>query len=157
MYQGKDAVVIGGGDSAFQEAIALTAYAGKVTIVMRGSTPRARADLVEAAEQNPAITILRDTRVTEILGDGGVTGVRLDGPDGESVLPCPVVFAFVGLNPDVDYVPAEVERDAGGALVASDDLGTGLPGLWVIGAARSGYGGTLVDASAEAEKVVAAL
>lgn len=134
-----------------------TAYAGKVTIVMRGSTPRARADLVDAVEQNPVITVLRNTKVTEVVGDSGVTGVRVEGPDGEAVLPCPVLFAFVGLEPDVDYMPAGIERDPAGALVAGADLGTSQPGLWVIGAARSGYGGTLTHASADAEKVVAAL
>jgi hypothetical protein len=68
------------------------------------------------------------------------------------VLPCPVLFAFVGLEPDVDYMPAGIERDPAGALVAGADLGTSQPGLWVIGAARSGYGGTLTHASADAEK-----
>ncbi len=157
MYQGKEAVVIGGGDSAFQEAIALTAYASKVTIVMRGSTPRARPDLVEAVEQHPAIALVRDTRIVEIVGEGGVTGVRVQAPDGERVIPCLVVFAFVGLMPDVDFAPAEIGRDAAGALIANDELGTSLAGLWVIGAARSKFGGTLADASADAERVVAAL
>lgn len=155
LYHGKEAVVIGGGDSAFQEAVALTAYAAKVTLLMRGSTPRARAALVTAAEQNMAIEIRRDAPIAEIVGDdAGVTGVLL--ASGE-IVPCAVVFPFVGLAPDVAYVPATVARDAAGALITGDDLRTALPGLWAVGAARSGYGGTLIHASADAERVVAAL
>jgi thioredoxin reductase (NADPH) len=157
MYQGKEAVVVGGGDSAFQEALALTAYASKITLVMRGAAPRARADLVDAVAAHPAIEVLPNTQVTEILGDRGVTGVRLRGPEGESVLDCMVVFAFVGLEPDVAFAPAEIGRDESGALMTGENLSAGLPGLWVIGAARSGFGGKLSDAAADAARVVAAL
>lgn len=157
MFQGRDAVVVGGGDSAFQEAATLAAYARSVTIMMRGETPRARPHLVEAALRNPAITVLPFAEVVEILGDNSVTGVRIHTPDGENALPCSAVFVFVGLKPDVGCVPEDVRRDEAGALVTGDDLSVGMPGLWVIGAARSKFGGLLSDASADAKRVIAAL
>lgn len=160
MYQGMAVVVVGGGDSAFQEALALTAYAEKVTIVMRGATPRAKAALVEQVAQNAKIAVLPNTQVRAILGEatGGVTGVRIQSADNaETTLPCSGVFSYIGLRPDSGYLPAEVNRDATGAVQVAANGKTNLPGLWAIGAVRSGFGGQLSDAAADAQRAVAAL
>lgn len=155
MYAAAATVVVGGGDSAFQEALALVHFAGKVTIVMRGAAPRARADLVARVAAEPKIVLLPNTEVREIVGDAsGVTGVRLASGD---TLPCAGVFVFVGLDPAAHFLPAEVERDAVGAVVAGEDGRTGHDGLWAIGAVRAGFGGLLADAEADAERAVAAL
>jgi thioredoxin reductase (NADPH) len=157
IFHNKEAVVIGGGDSAFQEAVALTLYASKVTILMRGETPRARQEFVDRVVANDKIVVLSGTQVCEVIGDGkAVTGVRTKDAGSEQIVPCSAIFAFVGLDPSVDFLPADVERDDVGAIVTTD-LQTSMPGLWAIGAARSGFGGLLSDGSVDAEKLVAAL
>jgi thioredoxin reductase (NADPH) len=159
MIQGKEAVVVGGGDSAFQEALALSQHASKVTIVMRGKGPRARTDFVKRVAADPKLVQLTNARVIEILGNGsnGVEGVRIDTGSGERTLPCKGVFIYVGLEPNTGFVPAGLRRDENGALVTTNRGATSLPGLWAIGAARSGHGGLLSDAAADARRVIDAL
>src|SRR5690606_24158122 len=79
MYQGKDAVVVGGGDSAYQEALTLSAFCNKVTIVYRGDAPKARADFAERVAADPKLVEMANTEVLEVLGSPGqgVEGVRL--------------------------------------------------------------------------------
>ncbi len=160
MFNGLDTVVVGGGDSAFQEALALSEYASKVTIVMHGDGPRARFDYLQRAAANPKVVLLIHTRVLAINGssDRGVESVHIQTAGvKESILPCAGVFIFIGLEPNTGFLPAELGRDERGALVTSDQCATALPGLWAIGAVRSGSGGLLTDAAADAERVVAAL
>jgi thioredoxin reductase (NADPH) len=160
MFEGTETVIVGGGDSAFQEAIALSQFASKVTMVMRGKGPRARAELVEQAAANPKLVRLANTRVVAIEGVAGkgVEAVRLQTEgQAEVTLPVAGVFVFIGLEPNTGFLPADVPRDAAGAVLTSDLCATSLPNLWAIGAARSGYGGMLTDAAADAKRVIAAL
>ena len=157
MYVGKDTVVVGGGDSAFQEALALAQYAGKVTLVYRGATPGARADLVARAGAEAKIVQLANTQPVAILGGDGVDGVRVSRGGAEETIACAGVFIFAGLTPNSECAPAEAARDAAGGLVVDAKCATSVPGLWAIGAVRAGYGGTLDDAAADAARAVAAL
>lgn len=160
MFRDMETIVVGGGDSAFQEALALSQYASRVTIVMRGSVPRARAELLEQAAANPKLILLSNTRIISIDGTPG-TGVEsvriITEGEAEKTMPCLGVFIFIGLEPNTQFLPADLKRDHAGALVTSDRCETTLAGLWAIGAVRSGYGGMLTDAAADAERVVAAL
>jgi thioredoxin reductase (NADPH) len=160
MFSEMETVVVGGGDSAFQEALALSQFASKVTMVMRGAAPRARADLIERAAADPKLVRLANTQVVAIEGAAGkgVESVRIktEGQE-EKVLPTGGVFVFIGLEPNTAFLPADLPRDAAGALITSEQCATALPGLWAIGAVRSGYGGMLSDAAADAERVIAAL
>lgn len=159
LYQGKQTVIVGGGDAAFQEAIALAIYAGEVTILMRGDAPRARRDFVDAVAALSNVKLVPNATVEAILGSAGegVTGVRISENSGSRELPCSAIFAFIGLEPVSQYLPADVARDALGAVETSTGLATNVPGLYAIGAVRSGFGGRLSDAAADAEAVVAAL
>jgi thioredoxin reductase (NADPH) len=160
MFQGMETVIVGGGDSAFQEAIALAHFATKVTILMRAAAPRARAELQELVAANPKLSIRPNTRVLAVLGTPGkgVEAVRIaTAGRGEETLPCGGVFVFVGLEPNTAFLPESLNRDAAGALITSDQCATSLPGLWAIGAVRSAYGGMLVDAAADAQRAIAAL
>jgi thioredoxin reductase (NADPH) len=160
LFQDMDTVVVGGGDSAFQEALALAQFASRVTIVMRGTAPRARADLQQRVAGHPKLVQLTSTKVLAILGapGKGVHGVRIQTAGaGESTLSAAGVFVFIGLEPNTAFLPEGVSRDPAGTLITTDQCATALPGLWAIGAVRSGYGGMLTDAAADAERVVAAL
>lgn len=158
MYQGESAVVVGGGDSALQEALVLAQYCDAVHLVHRRDAYRARADLVEQVSKNPKIAAIFNATVTAISGAQMVQGVTLRHADGrEEQLPCAGVFAYIGLVPNADMLPAEVQRDTAGCVKTNDELETGVRGVWAVGAVRSGYGGTLDDAIAEAERVAEAV
>lgn len=158
MYQGECAIVVGGGDSALQEALVLANYCDKVYLVHRRDAYRARADLIEQVCANGRIEAINNTTVAAISGDDMVRGVTLRHADGrEDALACAGVFVYIGLDPNSGMLPAEVQRDAAGAAKTGDNLETAVRGLWAIGAVRSGYGGTLSDAIAEAQRVAAAV
>ena len=70
-------------------------------------------------------------------------------------IPCTGFFAYVGLAPDSGFLPREIARDAGGAVITDESLRTALAGVWAAGAVRSGYSGLLTDAVKEAEIAVA--
>ena len=150
---GRDCVVIGGGDAAFQEAAILTRVARSVTIIMRSGLPRARSDLVAALDGK--VTILAGTRVTAILGDDRVTGVQLDGSPGK--LSCEGVFVFVGGTADSSLLPASVAREQHGGVITDDRKSLGIPGLWAIGSVRSGFAGGLREAGEDARSAVDAM
>jgi thioredoxin reductase (NADPH) len=160
LFDGMETVIVGGGDSAFQEALALSQFASKVTLLMRGTAPRARPDLVERVAANAKIVQLANSRVMEIVGNSekGVEGVRLEtAGEGERTIACAGVFVFIGLEPNTRFLPPEISRDSSGGLITSDHCATALPGLWAVGAVRSGCGGLLTDAAADAERALAAL
>lgn len=160
MFRGMETVVVGGGDSAFQEAAALAEHASRVTVIMRGSAPRARQEFIDRVAANPKIVQVFQTEVAAIEGPpgGGVEAVQLRSADrSESRLATKGVFIFIGLEPNTQFVPASVEKDEIGALNANPNGRTNAESLWVVGAARSGFGGLLTDADEDAQRTANAL
>lgn len=154
MYQGETAMVVGGGDSALQEALVLARYCDKVLLVHRRDRYRARADLVEQVGAHPRIAPVFNATVAAIGGQEMVSSVTLRHADGrEETLSCAGVFAYIGLEPSTGVLPAGVQCDGAGAVKTADTLETDVRGLWAAGAVRSGYAGTLADAVAEADRV----
>lgn len=158
MYQNEDAIVVGGGDSALQEALVLANYCRRVTLVHRGSEFRAAAHFAEPVRSNGKISILWNATVEAILGTTMVEKARVKHGDGRvEELPCAGVFAYIGLTPNAGFLPAEIARDEAGYVKTNDALETTLPGVWAIGAVRSGFAGTLADADNEAHRAAAAV
>ncbi|HYC46280.1 MAG TPA: FAD-dependent oxidoreductase [Burkholderiales bacterium] len=155
MYQNEDAIVVGGGDSAFQEALVLAQYCRRVILVHRGDTFRASPHFVEQVKANGKVTIIRKATLDAILGGKMVEKARVRHTDGRiEELPCAGVFAYIGLAPNAEFLPHEVERDDYGFVRTNDAFATAAPRISAIGAVRSGFGGTLEHALDEAKRAV---
>jgi thioredoxin reductase (NADPH) len=131
-------VVVGGGDAAMDEGLFTTRYASKVSVIHRRDELRASAILKERAFANPKMEFVWNTVVTEVLGEGEVTGVRLrDVVTGEErTMDVSAVFIFIGQHPNTDFLNGLVEMDEGRHIVVNEWMETGLPGLYAAGDAR---------------------
>lgn len=139
-YQDMRVAVVGGGDSAVKEAIFLTRFAKRVTVIHRRSRLRATQILQQRAFDNEKIDFLWDSVVREIVGQQGVTGVRVENvKSGEvSLLPVDGVFIYVGLTPNTGFLNGELELDGRGFIVADERGHTSRPGVFAAGDVRKG-------------------
>ena len=147
MFQDQDVVVIGGGDSALQSAMVLSKFCSKVHLVHRGESFRAQKQWQDAVHAAHNIQIHWNSQASEVIGTEGVQGVRVNG----EVIPCSGFFAFVGLEPTSDFLPAAIARDERGAVFVSNTLETDMPGVFAAGCVRSDCGGRLEDAVADGQ------
>ncbi len=137
-FKDMETIVVGGGDAALEEAIFTTRYATKVTIVHRRDELRGSAILQERAFANDRIDFKWNTIVTEVLGDGQVTGAKLkDVKTGEeSEIATSAVFIFIGQHPNSDFLGDLVQMDKGGHVIVDEWMRTPQPGLFVAGDVR---------------------
>lgn len=135
-FKDKEVVVIGGGDSAMEEALFLTKFASKVTIINRSEKFRASPIMLERARKHEKITILENKTVNEVLGEQKVTGVRLkDAVSGElSDYSCDGMFLAIGHTPNTKLFTKFLEHDDVGYLItAPDSTATKVPGVYAAG------------------------
>ena len=135
-FRDRELVVVGGGDSAMEEATFLTKFASKVTIVHRRDEFRASKIMQERALQNPKIEVRWNAEVVEILGDGGVSGVRLrDTTTGEiTESTTDGVFVAIGHTPNTELFREWLELDADGYLVVREPrTHTSVEGVFAAG------------------------
>ncbi len=151
MYRDEDVVVVGGGDSALQEALVLANFCKRVHLVHRGARFRARQNLIDAVVTRDNIHPLWNAVAEEVLGAQAVNMVRVRNlSNGQrSEIPCTGFFAYVGLEPNCNFAPPEVKRDEHGSLLTDTALQTAIAGLFAAGAVRAGYGGLLTHAVAD--------
>ncbi len=118
-FQGAKLIVVGGGDSAMEEANFLTRFASHVTVVHRRDSLRASKIMIDRAEKNPKISFVWNSAVEEILGDNAVTGVRLvDTQTGKKQdLECEGVFVAIGHEPNTGFLKGQVDLDDKGYIV----------------------------------------
>jgi thioredoxin reductase (NADPH) len=138
MFQAQPVAVIGGGDSAMDEALYLTELASRVTVVHRGDRLRATRVLQERATAHPAIDFRWQTTVEAIEGGEQVEQLRLqDARSGAtSVLPVAGVFIYVGLQPNTEFLQGIIPLDGGGHVAVNHRMETEIPGLFAAGDLR---------------------
>ncbi len=138
-YQDKIVTVVGGGNSAVEEAMYLTKFASKVYLIHRRNELRADKIIQERAFKNDKIEFIWDSVVDEIKGEdvvkylvvrnvksGEVTNLETDG-----------IFPYVGMNPNVDYINGQIEQDARGFIITDNTMKTSLDGVYAVGDVRN--------------------
>ncbi len=169
-YRGKRVAVIGGGNTAAEEALFLTNFADTVTLVHRRDALRAEKILQDRVFGNPKISVLWDSVVEEVVGEGpppGVTGLRLRNVRSSemSLLPVDGVFIAIGHTPNTELFRGQLTMDGEGYLLtAADSTVTNVPGVFAAGDVQDKIyrqavtaAGTGCMAALEAEKYLAAL
>ena len=136
-FRNQDIAVVGGGDSAMEEAVYLTRFATKVTLVHRRDTLRASKIMQEKARANPKIAWALNQEVEAILdgGKGEVTGMVLRHVDtgAKTEVPLSGVFVAIGHTPNTSLFHGQVELDANGYIITHDGAKTSVPGVFACG------------------------
>ena len=169
-YRDKPVAVIGGGNTAVEEALYLTNFASKVTLVHRRYELRAERILQDRLFANAKVEVLWDSVLEEVLGEGdplGVTGARIRNAKSDKVLDVDVhgVFIAIGHDPNTSIFTDQLEIDDGGYIITKpDSTATSIPGVFAAGDVQDKIfrqavtaAGTGCMAALEAEQFVAAL
>jgi thioredoxin reductase (NADPH) len=151
LFRGRTVGVVGGGDSALQEALTLAQHVARVIVMHRGSAFSAQAPYVHQVQQNPKIEVRFGTIVEEAVGAGGLTGVRtrsvVDGTVG--TLDLAGLFVYVGLAPATAWLGGVLALDTSGRIQVDGGMRTSLPGLLAAGTVRSGSAGRAAAAAGD--------
>ena len=139
-FKDKDVVVVGGGNAAITEALELTKFASKISVIHRRDELRATKILQEKAFAEPKIEVLWDSVVDEITGETFVKKVKISNvkTKKQSVLEVSGVFMAVGFKPNTEYLRGAVEIDKINSVITDDKMATSVPGVFAVGDIRSG-------------------
>ena len=134
-FKDREIAVVGGGDTAFEEATYLTRFATKVHLLHRRDTFRASKIMVDRANEHDKIEIHPNTAVEEVLGDTKVDGLRLSdtGTGDERRLPVDGVFIAIGYRPNTEAFRDWLDVDEKGYLVVHDETGSKIDGVFIAG------------------------
>jgi thioredoxin reductase (NADPH) len=137
-FKEKQVVVVGGGDTAMEEALFLTKFASKVTIVHRRDKLRASKIMQDRAEKNPKISFVWDTVVEDVYGDpknGGVTGVKFKNVKTGKTddFKCDGLFIAIGHEPNTKLFAGQLEMDEFGYLITKNGTKTKVSGVFACG------------------------
>ena len=134
-YKGKDVAVVGGGDTAAEEATYLAKLCNKVTLVVRRDELRASKVMQQRVLNTPNIEVKWNSQIEEFLGENGVEAIRLVKKDGsKEEIKLDGVFIAIGHKPNSDFVKGQVEMDETGFIITNaKDQGTNIPGVFAAG------------------------
>jgi len=134
-FRGREVAVVGGGDTALEEALFLTRFAEKVTIVHRRDAFRGSKIMQERALNHPKVAVSWNKAVEEVVGDHTVEALRLrDTQTGdESRLDVQGLFVAIGYKPNTDIFIGQLKTDAAGYLEVVDETGSGIEGVFIAG------------------------
>ena len=135
LYRGKPMAVVGGGDTAMEEALFLTRFAPKVQVIHRRDTLRASKIMQERARKNEKIEFIWNSAVDEILGDECVTGVRIRNLEtgAHSELPVEALFVAIGHQPNTELFRGQIDLDATGYIRVTRGTRTSVEGVFACG------------------------
>lgn len=138
-FKDQEVAVVGGGDSALEEAVFLTRFCKKVYVIHRRDQFRAVKLLVERVVRNERIELVKHSVVEKILGSRGVEAVEVRGLKSKSISRIPVsgVFLYVGLSPNTRFLPAAVKTDKTGYVITDEEMRTSVRGIFAAGDVRS--------------------
>lgn len=134
-FRGKEIVVIGGGDSAMEEATFLTKFATKVTVLVRKDKLRASKAMVHRAEMDPKISFRFNTDVLDVLGGETISGLRIknNATGVEEDFPTQGMFLAIGHKPNTEIFGTQLETVGPGYLKVSDQVSSPKPGVFIAG------------------------
>ncbi len=134
-FTDKEIVVVGGGNSALEEAVSLTNYASKVTIVHQFDHFQAFEHAVEEAKQNPKISFLMESRLTAFHGIESIESVDIENLRSGRIMQYKTdgVFIFIGYLPNTEFLKSKVELNTYGEIVVSNDMSTNFEGVYAAG------------------------
>lgn len=140
-FKDQEIAVVGGGDTAIQEALFLTKFARKVLVIHRRNRLRATVILQERVFSNEKIEFVWDTVVEKILGSDGVEGLTLRNvkTNSHSVLPVQGVFIFIGVKPNTDFIKDFPILNQDGFIVTNGNMETSIPGIFAAGDVRDKF------------------
>jgi thioredoxin reductase (NADPH) len=139
-YRNQEVAVVGGGDTAVEEALYLTKFASRVHVIHRRDRLRATSIIRDRAFGNEKISFVLNSVVTEIKGGGtGVEAVEVRNlkDDRPSLLPVTGIFVFVGIRPNSAFIPAGIARCNAGFILTDQEMATSVPGVYAAGDVRS--------------------
>ena len=151
-----EVVVIGGGNSGFEEGLFLTQFAQHVTIVERGATPIASRLLQDKVREHPRMTVLTETSVDRFTArpDGKLASITLTDSDGTTTEhEAAAAFVFVGLDPNTGWLDGLLALDERGFVVTDRMMETSVPGVFAAGDVRAGSTKQLASAVGEGAAV----
>ncbi len=146
LLRGAPAVVVGGGDSALQEALTLANAGAPVTIVQHGAELTAQTAYRERIAAEDKITVRCNETVAAIVGTNGVEGVKLTS--GET-LPAGGVFVYIGFVPNTAYLDGQLKLDERGAIITNPSMASSVSGVFAAGAVRAGWPGRAVASAGD--------
>ena len=134
-FKDKEVVVVGGGETAIEEALFLSKIVKKVTIIHRRDKLRACQHMQDCIFNNPKVSFIWDSIVTEIIGEDRVKGIKLKNlvTDKNSIFPCDAVFLAIGYKPNTSLFKDQIEMDNNGYIISRNETHTNLSGVFVAG------------------------
>lgn len=134
-FRGKKVVVVGGGDSAMEEALFLTKFATEVSVIHRRDKLRASKIMQSRAVANEKIRFVWDSVIDDVLGEGKVESVKVRNVrTGElSIIPCDGVFVAIGFQPNTKIFEGQIQLDEKGYIVTKHQTSTSVNGVFVAG------------------------
>ncbi len=134
-FKGKEVVIVGGGDTAMEEANFLTKFATKVTVIHRKDTFAASKIMQERTFANPKISVIWNSQIVDVLGEQAVTGVKIKDVNtgAESECPCQGLFLAIGHKPATDIFKDQLSVDSHGFIVVTNFTNTSVLGVFAAG------------------------
>lgn len=164
-YKGKNVAVIGGGNTALEDALLLSRIAKKVLLVHRRDTFRADKIYRDAIEKADNVELVLNSTVDELMSDGSIVGIKVKNVNSGAIteMACDGVFVSIGRNPATEFLSGAVALDGSGYVIAGEDTKTSIDGVFAVGDIRTKAVRQIVTAAADgavavhfAEKYLAA-